>query len=227
MTGDKSLANSVTQAIGIDLSVGMEDIMAIYSSSRETELKAKARKLRDSIRDVEKMQIDEMKALMKEGERYLERTVNLEAFRRECKELGLALEVGTSRVEVGNFKEVVQTDFDNPVEFNFEITVKSKAMAWRVDSDTANRSVIFYGDDKIATHYWNIQDQKDILSDYKRDLMEVTKAMGDLPSLERQARATVARANLESTEAGRELLESINEMDSSFILPEALKKGDK
>ena len=201
--------------------------MAIYSSSRETELKAKARKLRDSIRDVEKMQIDEMKALMKEGERYLERTVNLEAFRRECKELGLALEVGTSRVEVGNFKEVVQTDFDNPVEFNFEITVKSKAMAWRVDSDTANRSVIFYGDDKIATHYWNIQDQKDILSDYKRDLMEVTKAMGDLPSLERQARATVARANLESTEAGRELLESINEMDSSFILPEALKKGDK
>ena len=201
--------------------------MAIYSSSRETELKAKARKLRDSIRDVEKMQIDEMKALMKEGERYLERNVNLEAFRRECKELGLALEVGTSRVEVGNFKEVVQTDFDNPVEFNFEITVKSKAMAWRVDSDTANRSVIFYGDDKIATHYWNIQDQKDILSDYKRDLMEVTKAMGDLPSLERQARATVARANLESTEAGRELLESINEMDSSFILPEALKKGDK
>ena len=227
MTGDKSLANSVTQAIGIDLSVGMEDIMAIYSSSRETELKAKARKLRDSIRDVEKMQIDEMKALMKEGERYLERTVNLEAFRRECKELGLALEVGTSRVEVGNFKEVVQTDLDNAVEFNFEITVKSKAMAWRVDSDTADRSVVFYGDDKIATHFWNIQDQKDILSDYKRDLMEVTKAMGDLPSLERQARATVARANLESTEAGRELLESINEMDSSFILPEALKKGDK
>ena len=227
MTGDKSLANSVTQAIGIDLSVGMEDIMAIYSSSRETELKAKARKLRDSIRDVEKMQIDEMKALMKEGERYLERAVNLEAFRRECKELGLALEVGTSRVEVGNFKEVVQTDLDNAVEFNFEITVKSKAMAWRVDSDTADRSVVFYGDDKIATHFWNIQDQKDILSDYKRDLMEVTKAMGDLPSLERQARATVARANLESTEAGRELLESINEMDSSFILPEALKKGDK
>ena len=227
MTGDKSLANSVTQAIGIDLSVGMEDIMAIYSSSRETDLKAKARKLRDSIRDVEKMQIDEMKALMKEGERYLERTVNLEAFRRECKELGLALEVGTSRVEVGNFKEVVQTDLDNAVEFTFEITVKSKAMAWRVDSDTANRSVVFYGDDKIATHFWNIQDQKDILSDYKRDLMEVTKAMGDLPSLERQARATVARANLESTEAGRELLESINEMDSSFILPEALKKGDK
>ena len=227
MTGDKSLANSVTQAIGIDLSVGMEDIMAIYSSSRETELKAKARKLRDSIRDVEKMQIDEMKALMKEGERYLERNVNLEAFRRECKELGLALEVGTSRVEVGNFKEVVQTDLDNAVEFTFEITVKSKAMAWRVDSDTANRSVVFFGDDKIATHFWNIQDQKDILSDYKRDLMEVTKAMGDLPSLERQARATVARANLESTEAGRELLESINEMDSSFILPEALKKGDK
>jgi hypothetical protein len=76
-------------------------------------------------------------------------------------------------------------------------TTSSEQLTFKADAET-----------KAALKKW--QDTKEVLGKLNRDLNDVRRALQDLPSVERQMKAVIARDELMQTAAGRRVLKTID-----------------
>tara|TARA_Y100001938_G_scaffold135254_1_gene196695 strand:- start:8474 stop:9130 length:657 start_codon:yes stop_codon:yes gene_type:complete len=214
---DKSLAEVLNQEMGVDLQVKMEHIIAIASSRKEQHYKSEIKIFQKRVRELQKEVKDSEARLLRHarirGKKYFEEATD--DFNVAAINLGLA-----TRVKVNDC--FVNESDHGTVQLVIHVGTDDKT-SWRGES--SKRCVDLDEGDDLANAYDAILNIKDDLLKAANSLSDNQRALADLPSLERQATASIAEASLSSTQSGRELLESLESMNTGYLLGEGEQEG--
>jgi hypothetical protein len=210
---ENPIAKALNEEIGIDLSVKMDDIVSIVSSRKETEYKATINKLQK--------QVNVIANEIREGEKNLlrdARTYSMKKYKSMIKDFNFAAErLDLSAVtELGDCKVFEDDENQTILKTYFALNVRGGYS--RVNTDGGEKTEVLDASHNLYLSYWNIDQLKDERRELAEELHENQRALNDLASMERQAKAKIAEATLSNTEAGQEFLNQLGDLDTSYML---------
>ena len=210
---DNPIAKALNEEIGIDLSVKMDDVVAIVSSRKEKEYKAAINELNKKVnhlrREIKDAETGLERAARRTGSQKLK--ARLANFNFCSEDLGLS-----AKADLGDCS-VVEDD-DGNIVHRYWVSMSVKGGYSRAATDSnENRDVLEEGNE-LRVEYFAIRSMKEELKSVVEELHENQRALNDLGSMERQAKAAIAEASLSNTEAGVEFLDRLGSLDTSYML---------
>tara|TARA_R100000234_G_C4989403_1_gene174795 strand:+ start:281 stop:1000 length:720 start_codon:yes stop_codon:yes gene_type:complete len=236
---DNALSKQFVESMSLDMNVNIDHVVAIAASKKEQELNVLIKQGNIKVDDLNAELKETRKALKvkscvyakfyKGGFDTLWGISSLEQKFKEIREV-----FGSMGVSVEH--EVSTPDFNesstNPdkIEMSFTVSVKLGSDAtWNSKEFQLPRITVIlegpgYMDERTdeLNDLWRlcrkIEDLQDQVNEAFTRVCELRRSLSNISSLERQAKGKLAEAALEGSEAGREILDRINGMDTSHLI---------
>lgn len=213
---DNPIAKALNEEIGIDLSVKMDDVVAIVSSRKEKEYKSTINEVNKKItllrREIKDAETNLERAARRMGDAKLK--TKMKNFNFCSDDLGLSAEASLGDCSVTE-------DDDGNIIHRYWVSMTVKGGYSRAATDSNENRDVLKTDDELRIEFFAIRDMKEDLKNEVEVLHENQRALNDLGSMERQAKAAIAEASLSNTEAGAEFLTKLGELDTSYMLGES------
>tara|TARA_R100000700_G_C3161777_1_gene137696 strand:- start:617 stop:1333 length:717 start_codon:yes stop_codon:yes gene_type:complete len=235
---DNALSKQFVESMSLDMNVNIDHVVAIAASKKEQELNVLIKQGNIKVDDLNAELKETRKALKvkscvyakfyKGGFDTLWGTPSLEQKFKEIREIFGSMGVSVEHeVSIPDFNE--SSTNPDKIEMSFTVSVK-------LGSDTTWNSKEFrlpeitvileaspeYESGDELNDMWRlcrkIEDLQDQINEAFTRVCELRRSLSNISSLERQAKGKLAEAALEGSEAGREILDRINGMDTSHLI---------
>lgn len=186
------------------MEITKEDLVAIAMAKKERELMT-ARAAKDR-------EIKDVASQIQNSQKEIAKSVDL-AVNAAAKTAGEAV-VATLKVHGwpdANYA-VTHSFTDKQINYNLQIKTADKNSRYN-DGGISQTQILPFTDDQVSINE-KIVALNEKYQSIQNEAVEIRKEIGNMPSLERQARAALAARVLENTEEGRALLDSISDIKS-------------
>lgn len=202
------LTNQLATTISLGVDVDKEDVLAIYVSKQEDELKM----LRDSANRLEESHSKSIDKFEKQLKKLLDDECRgfflskAEALKTCFAAMG---KNNTSYKLSHGYNESARSEDETVVEFTCEFKVNSRSSY--MDTIEFNQQHVYRGIKmgEVNNILNAIEMTKQERSEARRKSLDYTAKLRDIPTIERKARADIARYTLNQSEAGKQLLEGL------------------
>ncbi len=202
------LTNQLATSISLGVDVDKEDVLAIYVSKQEDELKM----LRDSANRLEESHSKSIDKFEKQLKKLLDEECRGFFFSKaEALKTCLAAmgKHNTSYKLSHNYSETVRSTDETVVLFACNFTVNSRSSY--MDNLEFTQEHVYRGVKmgEVNSILNAIDKTKEERSEARRKSLDYTSKLRDIPTIERKARADIARYTLNQSSAGKQLLRGL------------------
>ena len=211
---DQTLGQMLTHDMGVDMHVNMDHIVTIAASRKEREYKLEVKKWQGEVRTLQREIKDSESKLKREARKrglswFSER---IRDFNKSASALKISIKADVKDCNV------IENDQGETVHSVYVSSESTSSHSFRPSHESTEHFLSLDECDSLYIDYWAIDKMKDSLRQSAEKLAENQRALHDLPSLTRQATAKIAEASLSSTEAGRTILQSLDGLNTDYLL---------
>tara|TARA_R100000995_G_C3469960_1_gene117772 strand:- start:161 stop:820 length:660 start_codon:yes stop_codon:yes gene_type:complete len=202
--------------IELDVGVDKDDVIAVAVSSHETKLRDAKRRLDDADSQHCKERDKAKKKLHKE----VQHEMDTYFYFKRNKLIDALGELGSSQCSTKmeyDYNKSVSTPDKSVYTFRLQITL-GKTDSWQASHLSFTHEHIFWGDDNVVNQlHLEIEARQEDSSSVRAHALEISTRLRDLSSIERNARGAIARHALKQSEAGRNILSQIEDVQPDHI----------